>query len=86
MTHLLLARTKDASDGSIDKSLSRRMDQLLNSQFENLFNEAKALKILQKKTTTKHKHDTFKEFDQQMTSIKLSNALRGLDEKQKGQV
>ena len=86
MPHLLLARTKDASDGSIGKTLNRRMDQGLNGQIENLFNEAKALQLRQKKTTTKHKHDTFKDFDQQMTTGKFSNALRCLDETQKGQV
>ena len=84
--HLLLARTKDSKDGSIGKTLSRRMDQWLNGHFESLFNEAKALQLRQKKTMTKHIHDTFKEFDQHMTSGKISNALRCLDETQKGQV
>ena len=86
MPHPLLARTKDANDGSIGQTLSRRLDQWLNGQFESLVNEAKALQLRQKKTMTKHKHDTFKEFDQQMTSGKISNALRYLDETEKGQV
>ena len=83
---LLLALTKDANDESIGKTLSGRTDQWFNGQFESLFNEAKSLQLHQKKTMTKHKHDTFKELSQQMTSGKISNVLRCLEETQLEQV
>ena len=39
-----------------------------------------------RKKQRQNKHDTIKEFDQQMTTGKISNALRCQDETQKGQV
>ena len=84
MPHLLLARTNNTNDETNSETLSRRLDQWLNGQFD--INEVKALQLCQKKTMTKQKHDTFKEFDQEMTSDKISNVFRCLDETQNGQL
>ena len=43
MPHIILARSKDGNDGSITKTIGRRLDQWLNGNFMDLFLEAKAL-------------------------------------------
>ena len=63
MPHLVLTRPKDETDGSLSKTLTRRMDQWLNAEFGELFQEAKALQQRQKKTLGKHNRDVFEEFD-----------------------
>ena len=86
MPHLVLARTRTDREQSIGKTLERRLHAWLRCDFEALFNEAKAL---QQRAPTRTKRDEahdFKQFDFQMTAGKISNALRSLDDSQKGTV
>ena len=86
MPHLVLARTRTDREQSIGKTLERRLHAWLRCDFEALFTEAKAL---QQRAPTRSKRDEandFKQFDFQMTAGKISNALRSLDESQKGTV
>ena len=57
----------------------RRLEMWLNGQFDGLFHEAKALQLRLKRSQTKQR-DVFKEFDHHVTSGKISNALRCLEE------
>ena len=55
-------------------------------EFEALFNEAKALQLRIPKVRKTQNPGEMKSFDIQMSSGKISNALRCLDESQKGNV
>ena len=85
MPHLVLPRTKSENDGSQNQTLTRRLEMWLNGQFDDLFHEAKALQLRLKRYQTKQR-DVFKEFDHHVTTGKISNALRCLEEDQKGLV
>ena len=79
--HLLPARTKENRETSTGKTIQRRMEAWLSCEFEALFNEAKTLQLRIPKV-----RKTQKSFDIQMSSGKISNTLRCLDESQKGNV
>ena len=83
MPHLILARSKDGNDGSITKTIGRRLDQWLNGNFMDLFLEAKALQERLPKKSKKD-HDEYKEFDKYMTTGRISSAIRCLSEDVKG--
>ena len=86
MPHLILPRSKGGHDGSITKTLSRRLDQLLVGDFEGLFREAKPLQERLPKSNSYSDRDEFKEFDKYMCSGKISNAIRCLTDETKGGV
>ena len=79
----ILARSKDGNDGSITKTIGRRLDQWLNGNFMDLFLEAKALQDRLPKKSKKD-HDEYKEFDKYMTTGRISSAIRCLSEDVKG--
>ena len=58
----------------------------MNCRFEDLFTEAKAIHQRSRKTTNRTAVDEMKQFDFQMPAGKISNALRCLDDNQKGSV
>ena len=86
MPHLVLARTRTDREQSIGKTLERRLHAWLRCDFEALFTEAKALQQRAPTRTKKDEVNDFKQFDFQMTAGKISNALRSLDDSQKGTV
>ena len=86
MPHLVLARRKEKRETFIGKTIHRRMEAWLSCEFEALFNEAKALQLRIPKVRKTQNRDEMKSFDTQMSSGKISNALRCLDESQKGNV
>ena len=87
MPHLVLPRTKREDDGSQSKTLTRRLDMWLKGCFTDLHQEAKALlQQRQKKSTSQKERDIFKSFDHQVTSGKIANALRCLEDEQKGHI
>ena len=71
MPHLILARTKSSNDGSINKTVSRRLDQWIKGEYEELYTEAKALQDRLTKTRAKRAYNELKEFDQNMTEGKF---------------
>ena len=81
MPHLILGLTKSGHDGSITKTISRRLDMWNSYKFEQLFNEANVLRERFQRSSTKYSNGEFKMFDEQMTLSKISNALRFLIEK-----
>ena len=86
MPHLVLARTKENRETSIGKTIQRGLEAWLSCEFEALFNEANALQLRIPKVRKTQNPDAIKSFDIQMSSGKISNALRCLDESQKGNV
>ena len=58
----------------------------LNGEIEPLFHEAEALQKRMPKSKSKHQNDEFKNFDVNMTSGKISNALRCINDADKGGV
>ena len=86
MPHLVLARTKEKRETSIGKTIQRRTEAWLSCEFEAFLNEAKAVQQRIPKVRKTQNPDEMKSFDIQMSSGKISNALRFLDESQKGNV
>ena len=87
MPHLVLSRTTSEPDASRNKTTTRRLRMWLNGEIEELFKEAEALQ----KRTTKSKSnnrakDMFRDFDTHMSAGKISNALRSVNECEKGGV
>ena len=78
--HLLLARTKSGNDAKITKTLSRRLDLWIRSEFNKLLVEIKVLQVRLKKLNGKLKVNEFKAFDKLMVSGEISNALRCLSD------
>ena len=85
LPHLILARTTDLRDGSVNKLLQKRLQLWINGDFDKLFEESHAL---QKRIRTKRKlpFDETKEFNRQMNSGKVTNAIRTLQNEQNGGV
>ena len=83
LTHLILARTTDRRDGSVNKLLQKRLQLWING--EKLFEESH---VLQKRIRTKRKlpFDETKDFNRQMNSGKVANALHTLPNEQNGGV
>ena len=80
MPHLVLARTTSEKDASRNKTTTRRLNRCG-------FKEAEALQ----KRTTKSKsndrtRDMFRDFDAHMFTGKISNALRSVNDCEKGGV
>ena len=85
LPHLTLARTTDRRDGSINKLLQERLQFWIHGDFGKLFKESPAL---QKRIRTKRKlpFDEMKEFNRQMNSGEVANAIRTLQNEQNGDV
>ena len=81
LPHLILARTTDRRDGSVNKLLQKRLQLLVNGHFDKLFEESHAL---QKRIRTIRKlpFDETMEFGRQMNSGKVANAIRTLQNEQ----
>ena len=77
LPHQILARATDHRDGSVNKLLQKRLQLWINGDFDKLFEVSHAL---QKRIRTKRKllFDERKEFKRQMTSGKVANAIRTL--------
>ena len=86
LPHLVLARTTSDPDTSRNKVIARRLSMWLNGEIEPLFHEAEALQKRMPKSKSKHQKDEFKNFDVNMTSGKISNALRCINDADKGGV
>ena len=85
LTHLILARTTDRRDGSVNKLQQKRLQLWINGDFDKLFEESQAL---EKRIRTERKlpFDELKEFKRQMNAGKVANAIRTLQNEQSGGV
>ena len=83
MPHLLeRARTED--DASNNKTIARRLDQWIKWDIDSLLLEAKSIQEFMSSTKAKRSFDDYKEFDEHMSTGKISNAIRSLTEEAKG--
>ena len=80
LPHLILARTNDRRDGSVNKLLQKRLQLWINGDFDKLFEESHAL---QKRKLPFHET---KEFNRQTNSGKVANAIPTLQNEQNGGV
>ena len=85
LLHLILARTSDRRDGSVNKLLQKGLQIWMNGDFDKLFGESHALHKLIR-TKRKLPFDKTKDFKRQMNSRKLANAIRTLQNEQNGGV
>ena len=85
--HLVLAKTTSAPVASRNKTTTRRLRMWLSGEIEERFKEAGAL---QKRTTksksNKRARDMLRDFDAHMSAGKLSNALKSVNDCEKGGV
>ena len=79
MPRLVLTRTKENRETPTGKTIQRRMKAWLSCKFE-------ALQLRIPKVRKTQNFDAMKSFDIQMSTGKISNALRCLDESQKSNV
>ena len=77
LLRLILARTTDRRDGSVNKLQRKRLQLWINGDFNKIFEESYAL---QKRIRTKQKlpFDEAKDFNRQMNSRKVANTMRTL--------
>ena len=84
MSHLVLIRTKNKEDGSVNAILNRPLSLWIRGNIMELFNEAKALHTRSKTLSCKRKRDPRKEFVRLMTNGNV--AIRQLEEGEDGSV
>ena len=84
--HLILARTSSEPDTSRNQVTTRRLRMWLTGEIEELFHEAEALQKRSTKPKSSRKKDELREFDAHMSAGKISNALRCINDCEKGGV
>ena len=84
-SRLTLSRTKNADDGSNNKTIKRRLRAWHGCKFSELFCEAKATQM-RMNSRNKKQHSDLKVFNDFMSHGKISNAIRVLSDGHKGGV
>ena len=72
LSHLLLPTTKSETNGSISKTVSRRILLWKQSLLDELFTEAKTLQLIHPKQKKSEVNEEVKQFDKLMSTGKLS--------------
>ena len=83
---LVLVRTKNKDDGSVNAILNRRLSLWNEGKFMELFNEAKAIHTRSKTLSCKRKKDPRKHFVRHLTNGNVANAITQLEEGKDGGV
>ena len=86
LPHLILARTSSEPDTSQNQVTTRRLRMWLTGETEVLFLEAEVLQKRSTKPKSSRKKDELSEFDAHMSAGKISNALRCINDCEKGGV
>ena len=81
--HLILARTSSEPKTSRNQLTTRR---LMTGEIEELFHEAEAIQKRSTKPKSSRRKDELREFDAHMSAGKISNALRCINDCEKGGV
>ena len=84
--HLILAKTRTEDGASNNKIIARRLDRWVRWDIYSLFFEAKPIKKRMSRTKTKRYVDEYKEYKKNMSTGRISIAIRSLTEKAKGGV
>lgn len=85
LPHLTLAQTKTQVDGSLNKTLNRRLDSWQLFDLDTLVNEARALQK-KKPSSRQTEQKDLKLFTSHMTNGKTSSAIKILEDDHKGRV
>ena len=83
--HLTFSRTKNTEDGSINKTIKRRLRARQSCNFSELFCEAKAIQM-RMNSRNKKQHSDLKMFNDFISRGKIINSLRVLLDEHKGGV
>ena len=82
--HLLLCKTKSEIDGSLSKTIARRLKQWQDGDLDGLYNEGKALQMRLLKGSRRKTETEAQQFNKLMSTGKISSAIAKLTETSKG--
>ena len=82
--HLLLCKTKSENDGSLSKTIARRLKQLQDGDPDGLYNEGKALQMRLTKGSRRKTETEAQQFYKLMNTGKISSAIAKLTDTSKG--
>ena len=73
--HLLLCKTKSKNDGSLSKTIARRLKQGQDGDLDGLYNEGKALQMRLLKGSRRKTETEAQQFNELMKTGKISSAI-----------
>ena len=82
--HLLLCKTKSEIDGSLSKTIARRLKQWQDGDLDELYNEGKALQMRLLKGSRRKTETEAQQFNKLMNTGKISSANAKLTDTFKG--
>ncbi|XP_063713736.1 deoxynucleoside kinase-like [Symsagittifera roscoffensis] len=82
--HLLLCKTKSEIDGSLSKTIARRLKQWQDGDLDGLYNEGKALQMRLLKGSRRKIETEAQQFNKLMNTGKISSAIAKLTDTSKG--
>ena len=82
--HLLLCKTKFEIDGSLSKTIARRLKQWQDGDLDGLYNEGKALQMRLLKGNRRKTETEAQQFNKLMNTGKISSAIAKLTDTSKG--
>ena len=82
--HLLLCKTKSKNDGSLSKTIARRLKQWKDGDLDGVDNEGKALQMRLLKGSRKKTETEAHQFNKLMNTGKISSAIAKLTDTSKG--
>ena len=82
--HLLVCKTKSEYDGSLSKTITRRLEQWQDGDLDGLYNEKKALQMRLLKGSRRKTESEAQQFNKLMNTGKISSAIAKLTGTSKG--
>ena len=82
--HLLLCKTKSEIDGSLSKTIARRLKQWQDGDLDGLYNEGKALQMRLLKGSRRKTETEAQQFNKLMNTGKMSSSIAKLTDTSKG--
>ena len=76
--HLLPCKTKSEYDGSLSKTITRRLEQWKDGDLDELYNEKKALQMRLLKGSRRKTETEAQQFNKLMNTGKISSAIAKL--------
>ena len=82
--HLLLCKSKSEIDGSLSKTIARRLKQWQDGDLDGLYNEGKALQMRLLKGSRRKTETEAQQFNKLMNTVKIPSAIAKLTDTSKG--
>ena len=82
--HLLLCKTKSKNDGSLSKTIARRLKQWQDGDLDGVYNEGKALQMRLLKGIRRKTETEAQQFNKLMNTGKITSAIAKLTDTSKG--